>query len=72
MLKSPGSFLTSGKNSSVPQLGDYLIKTVRPVIVSNEVLNLQMTSIGSHNRPGSGREGRKERKKERKKERMNE
>ena len=45
------------------------MKAVRPVIASNEVLHLQMRSVGSHSTSGIEKEGKKERKKERRKER---
>ena len=47
----------------IPQLRDRLMKTVPPVIASNGVLYLQMTSVGSHSRSGTERKkkGKKKR-----------
>ena len=41
-------FLTSEETLGKLQLGDHLMKAVRPFIVSNGVPYLQMRSIGSH------------------------
>ena len=50
--RSPGIYLMTEENPGKPQLGDRLMKAVRPVIASNGVLFLQMTSVGSHNMSG--------------------
>ena len=57
----PGIFLTAEENPEKPQLGDSLMKTERPVIASNGIPYLQMSSVGSY----STSEREKERKKER-------
>ena len=60
MHPHPSIYLTDEEKPG-GQLGDYLMKFVRPVIASNEVLYLQMTSVGL--------QGTSERKRDRKKER---
>ena len=70
--RSPGIYLMTEKNPGKPQLGDRLIKSIRSVIASNELPYLQMTLVGSYNRSGKVREGKKETQKERKKERKRE
>ena len=52
---SLGICLTAEENPEKPQLGDRMMKTVRPVIVWNGVPYLQMRSVGSqHVRKGEG------------------
>ena len=41
--RSPGIYLTATENPGKPQLGDRLVKVVRPVITSNGVLYLKIT-----------------------------
>ena len=60
--RSPGICLTAEENSRKPQLGGRLMKgDVRPVIASNGVPFLQMSSVGSHSTSGREKEGKKER-----------
>ena len=56
--RSTGIYLTAEKNPGKSHLGR---PSVRPVMASNGVLHLQMTSLGSYNTYGKGREGKKER-----------
>ena len=56
VLRSSGICLTAKENPRKPQLGDRLMKAVRPVIALNGVPYLQMRSVGSHSL--SGRNGR--------------
>ena len=53
VYRSPGIYLTVEKNLGKPQLGDRLIKTMRPVIASNGVPYLQM--IAQHVRKAEER-----------------
>ena len=41
------------ENPGKPQLGDRLMKAVRPVIASNGVIFLQITPVGSHSTSGT-------------------
>ena len=62
--RSPGICLTAEQNPRKPQLGSRRPSNegaVRPVIVSNGVLFIQMRSIGSHSTSGREKEGNKER-----------
>ena len=61
MHRSPGIYLRAEENPGKPDLGDCLMKSVRPVIASNEVPYIQITSIGSHGMSGRDKEGKKER-----------
>ena len=47
------------KNHGKPQLGDHLLKAVRPVITSDTVVFPHMTSVGSLSRSGRENEGKK-------------
>ena len=58
--KSPGIYLTAEENPGKPQLRDHLMRALRPVIASNGIPYLQMTSVGSHSTPGREREEKKE------------
>ena len=58
MHRSPGIYLTAEKNLRKPELGDHMMKAVRPVIVSNEDSYLQMRS--QNFRMGDGRKGGKD------------
>jgi hypothetical protein len=50
--RSSGIYFMVEENSGKCQLGDCLTKAVRPFIVSNGIPYLEITSIGSHSRPG--------------------
>ena len=50
--RSPGINLPADENPGKPQLGDRLMKAVRPVIASDGVSYFQMRSVGSHSRSG--------------------
>ena len=54
---SLGIYLMAEETPGKPQLGDHMMKPVRPVIDSNGVLYLQMMSVES----GKEKEGKKER-----------
>ena len=58
-------YLAVKENSGKLQLEDRILKIVRPVIASNGIPYLQMTSVGSHKTSGREGEGRKEGRKER-------
>ena len=49
------------ENPGEPQLGDRLMKALRPVIASNGVPYFQMRSVGSPGTLGKEKEGKKER-----------
>ena len=59
VYRSPGIFLTAEENLGKSQLGDGLMKSMRPVIASNGIPYLQMRSIGPHSTPGREKEGKK-------------
>ena len=54
MRRSPGIYLAED-NYEKPQLGERLVKAVRPVIASNEVTYLQIIYVGSHSISERGR-----------------
>ena len=56
--KYPGIYFITEENPSKPQLGDRLMKDVRPVIASNGVPFLQMRSVGSQSTYGMEMEGK--------------
>ena len=47
MITGAGIYFTTEENPEKPQLGDRLIKAVRPVIASNGIPFIQMGSVGS-------------------------
>ena len=51
--------LTTEENRGKPQLGDLLMKAVRPVIALNGLPYLQMRSLGLHSKSGREKEGKK-------------
>ena len=55
--------LGSSMKKKIPLVGDFLIKTERPVIVSNGIPCLQMGTIGSHSTPKREKEAKKDGKK---------
>ena len=57
----PGICLTAEENPRKPQLGDRLMKRLKPVIASNGVPFLQIRSIESHSTSGREKEKNKER-----------
>ena len=56
---SPGIYLMTEENPIKPQLGDHLMKAVRPVIASNGVPYLQIWSVGLHSMSEREKEGKK-------------
>ena len=52
-----GIYLTAEENPGKLQLGDRLVKAVRPVIASNGVPCLQMSSVESQSMSGREKEG---------------
>ena len=59
MHRSPGIYFTVEGNPRKPQLGDRLMKVVRPVIASNGVSYLQMRLVDSHSTPGREKKGKR-------------
>ena len=58
VLRSHGICLTIEENPGKLQLGDSDVGAVRPVIASNGVPYLQMSSVGLHSSSGREKEGR--------------
>ena len=58
VYRSPGICLTVEKIPGKPQLGDHLMKAVRPVIASKGVPYLQMRSVRLHSTSGREKEGK--------------
>ena len=54
----PGIYLMVKENPGKHQLGDHLMKAVRPIIISNGISYLSMTSVGSHSMSGREKEGK--------------
>ena len=52
------------ENPEKPQLGDHLMKAVRPFIASNNPPYLQMMMVGSHIMSGMEKKGKKKNKAE--------
>ena len=61
MHRCPGVYLTAEENIGKPQLGDRLMKAVRPVITSNGIPYLLIRSVGLHSMSEREKEGNKER-----------
>ena len=59
MHKSPGIYLTTEENPGKLQLENRLMKTVSPIIASNEVPYLQMRSVGAQRTSGRVKKGGK-------------
>ena len=58
--RPPDIYLKTEDILGKPQLGDRVMKALRPVIASNEVPYLQMTSVGTHSRSGREKEAKNE------------
>ena len=58
--KSPGIYQMAEENHGKPQLGDRLMKAVRPIVSSNGVPYLQMRSVGSLSTSEKEKEGNKD------------
>ena len=62
MIQGPVHRFTAEENTGKSQLGDLLMKAVRPAIASNGgVPYHQMTSVGSHSTSGMEKDGKKNR-----------
>ena len=59
--RSPGVYLTAGKNFGKPQLGNHLMEAVQPVIAANRVRYLLIMSLGSHKTSSREKEWKSER-----------
>ena len=59
--RSPGICLTAEEKPGKRQLGDRLIKAVRPIIASNGAPYLPMKSVRSNRTSGRAKEAKKER-----------
>ena len=58
--RSPGIYLMAEENPGKPQVGDCLMKVVRPVIASNAFPYFQMRSVGLQSTSGREKEGKEE------------
>jgi hypothetical protein len=58
--RSPGIYLTAEGDPVKLQLGDCLMKAVRPEIASNVIPCLQMRSVGSYSTSGREKKGKKD------------
>ena len=56
--RSPDLYPTPEENPGKPQLGDHLMKVVRPVTASNQILDLQMASVGLRRKQEEGKKKR--------------
>ena len=59
--RSSGIYFTAEEKPGKPELGDHLMKAMRPVIALSVFPCLKMTSVGSHSTPRSYKKGKRER-----------